>query len=74
MLTPIPTPRPFLDITNDLTVIRGRVWLLQRRQRRGELGPAIITDDLVAIEAAVTHLTVLVAGLAAAAAAPPRTP
>ena len=73
MLTLIPTPRPFLDLANDLTVIRGRAWLLQRRQRRGELGPAIITDDLVAIEAAVTHLTILVAGLAAEATAA-RTP
>ncbi len=74
MLTPIPVPRPFLDITNDLTVIRGRAGLLQRRQRRGELGPARITDDLVAIEAAVTHLTVLVAGLTGDAAATLRTP
>ncbi len=74
MLTSIRTPRPFLDISNDVTVIAGRVWLLQRRQRRGELGSARITDDLVAMETAVRHLTVLVAGLATDAAANPRTP
>lgn len=74
MLRSIRTPRPFLDISNDVTVIAGRVWLLQRRQRRGELGSVRITDDLVAMETAVRHLTVLVAGLAADPAANPPTP
>ena len=72
--TPLRTPHPFLDLSNDLTVIAGRVWLLQRRQRRGELGSVPITDDLVAMETAVRHLTALVAGLAADAAATPPTP
>ncbi len=74
MLRPIRPPRPFLDISNDLTVIAGRVWLLQRRQRRGELGSARITDDLVAMETAVTHLTALIARLAMDAAVTPRIP
>lgn len=74
MLTPIPTPCPLLDINNDLTAIAGRVWLLQRRQRRGELGPALISDDLDVIKAAVTHLGTLLPRLAADAVAHPRTP
>ena len=74
MQTLIPAQRALLAINNDLTVIAGRAWLLQRRQQRGELGPAIITDDLTAIEAAVKHLGVLVPRLAADAAASPRTP
>ena len=74
MSRPTRNARTFLGLSNDLTVIAGRVWLLQRRQRRGELGSARITDDLVAMETAVTHLTALVAGLAADAAATPHTP
>ena len=74
MQTPSPVQPALLAINNDLTVIAGRAWLLQRRQRLGELGPAIITDDLAAIDAAVKHLGVLVPRLAADAAASVRTP
>ena len=73
MLTPVPAMDSLLAINNDLTVIAGRAWLLQRRQRRGELDAALVSDDLDVIAAAAMHLRVLIPRLAAEAAARSRT-
>lgn len=48
------------DLRSALTVLVGRVQMVRRQSRQGDLDPALLTANLEAIEAALARLVAVV--------------
>lgn len=51
---------PVHDLRSALTVLVGRVQMVRRQSRQGDLDPALLTANLEAIEAALARLVAVV--------------